>query len=108
MVDLPLAMWAQPPLHKAYHDGWKAPFEEVIGVTPAASYAAFNTWAKNPSNPELFLRPRWYEELKLGDVLPPTSPPADDEENAASASGPTSWVAVVLAAVASLAVWNKK
>ena len=191
MVDLPLAMWAEPPLHKAYHDGWKTPFEEVIGVTPAASYAAFNTWAKNPSNPERFLPPRWYEELKLGDVLlqaapppstpalppsppppsaspspppsaspsppplyppavpedhpqlppppptkpspsppaslspppsppaslspsppaslsPPPSPPADDEENAASASGPTSWVAVMLAAVASLAVWNKK
>ena len=35
---------------------------------------------------------------------PPPSPPL--EENAASASGPTSWVAVVLAAVASLAVWT--
>ena len=25
MVDLPLAMWAETPLHKAYHDGWKTP-----------------------------------------------------------------------------------
>ena len=39
---------------------------------------------------------------------PPPSPPPTPplEENAASASGPTSWVAGVLAAVASLAVWT--
>ena len=39
---------------------------------------------------------------------PPPSPPPTPplEENAASASGPTSWVAVVLAAAASLAVWT--
>ena len=39
---------------------------------------------------------------------PPPSPPPTPplEENAASASGPTSWVAVVLATVATLAVWT--
>ena len=37
---------------------------------------------------------------------PPPQPPPDNEENSAEASGPTSWLAVMLAAVASLAVWT--
>ena len=37
---------------------------------------------------------------------PPPQPPPDNEENSAEASGPTSWLAVMLAAVAPLAVWT--
>ena len=37
---------------------------------------------------------------------PPPPAAADNEENSAEASGPTSWLAVMLAAVASLAVWT--
>ena len=39
-------------------------------------------------------------------AAPPPKPPPDNEENSAEASGPTSWLAVMLAAVASLAVWT--
>ena len=44
------------------------------------------------------------EEGDCTRVIPDDPPPL--EENAASASGPTSWVAVMLAAAASLAVWT--
>ena len=39
-------------------------------------------------------------------LAPPPPAAADNEENSAEASGPTSWLAVMLAAVASLAVWT--
>lgn len=46
------------------------------------------------------------EAVRDSPAPPPPKPPPDNEENSAEASGPTSWLAVMLAAVASLAVWT--
>ena len=85
-------------------DGQLANLYEVVPKTAGTLYIACQVGSHclEGQKVEIFV-----EAVAVPDSpAPPPPAAADNEENSAEASGPTSWLAVMLAAVASLAVWT--
>mgnify|MGYP002824867863 CR=1 FL=1 len=83
-------------------DGQLANLYEVVPKTAGTLYIACQVgYCLEGQKVEIIV-----EAVPDSPAPPPPQPPPDNEENSAEASGPTSWLAVMLAAVASLAVWT--
>ena len=84
-------------------DGQLANLYEVVPKTAGTLYIAcqVGSHCSEGQRVEIIV-----EAVPDSPAPPPPAPPPDNEETSAEASGPTSWLAVMLAAVASLAVWT--